>query len=358
MNKFEFTKTMKEIHNAYPSIIEKIDDETYTIANLKIENVFDYCTKIKGKIPLVVAEYIYNTYPTERKYIRANGNTTEEPPSSYAMDDLYLKEIEINFMLKLDEYQRRRKEARENMLARSNEHKYINSYHIDYKDDLIIFITELVRYLKIKNSLKIDIIDIEEMIYKVNQELLSAINPNITMEEWIHQQLIENALRRKIIEFDHTVNPFITNEIDKYLSDRINIDYNKNYSDSKKESTKVEIIRDNNIRYGFERSHYGYMYYLKALINSSPLKICHYHTNRDTNQLGTGEIIAIDKLGQSVLFNNNIDLYYNLDQNICGTKYGSMHPITEKEKRIVDKKLTEGIELVKESKPYTLVKKK
>ena len=359
MNKFELKKIIEEMQLAYPNMIKKIDDETYKIEDLIIEHIFDYYTKIKGKIPLAVAAYIYNTYPTERKYIRVHGNITEDHPSIHSIDDQYLKEIEINFKLNFDEYQKQRELAKNRMLLREIDNKYICSYHVDNKDDLIIFLTELIKYYKEKYSLNIDIIDIETMINRINNNILKTINPSITMEEWINQPLSENRLRKQIKEFDITTNPFITKAKDNYLTDRMNTDYyNLAYSDDRTNCAKVEIIRDNDIKYGFERSKYGYMYYLKAFIDTSPLKIYHYYTNKDVNQLGTGEIIAIDRFGKNRLFNEEIDIYYNLDKNICGTKYGHKHKLLEKDKRFIENKLTEGIDLVKESKPYTLVKKK
>ena len=72
------------------------------------------------------------------------------------------------------------------MLRRKNDNKYIETYHIDSKEGLIIFLTELKDYYARKQGLReTEVQRYDEIISTVSSEILKQVNPSITNYDWM-----------------------------------------------------------------------------------------------------------------------------------------------------------------------------
>ena len=191
--------------------------------------------EIRGKIPLELANTIYQKYPDNQYKIQFfDGDDISTNPNRVAIDKqaeeeekmllLKLKQREINY----SEYKKELWKTYDKLDARSDENKYINEYYIGTKEGLIIFITELQDYyLRKSNKKETEVEKCDEFLTIVNTNILNKVNPSITSFDWMqdaeeiykndYNQIIKETegspLREAIEEFDKSVNPFLGDEI-------------------------------------------------------------------------------------------------------------------------------------------------
>lgn len=110
--------------------------------------------------------------------------------------------------------------------------RYINTYHIDTKEGLVVLITELQDYYAKKlNNGKIENSQVDkqkEIIGQINKELIESSNPQITTDQWMtinnvdifertknNKNVTEQDLEiRSLLEqYDMTINPFTNDNL-------------------------------------------------------------------------------------------------------------------------------------------------
>ena len=100
-------------------------------------------TIVHGKIPLEVANIIYEKYPENPYGIRIEGGCVDRNPSDWSTGG------------------------------------YLKAYHIDSKEGLLIFLTEMKDYFLRKNNLpETEVKRYDELIAKVSSEILKKVNPS------------------------------------------------------------------------------------------------------------------------------------------------------------------------------------
>lgn len=160
-----------------------------------------YYAIVKGKIPLEVAEIIYSKYPENEYKIRVQGGREEDIPSDWAIEDIISGE------------------------------EYIEEYHIDTKEGLLIFITEMKDYFARRNNLpETEVKNYEELLKTINTSLLEKINPRIVAYDWmqlhptekdkynkscekIEETPIGRDFKKLLNDFDKAVNPFLNKDV-------------------------------------------------------------------------------------------------------------------------------------------------
>lgn len=321
-----------------------------------------YEAVIRGKVPLEVANIIYEKYHNSHYGIRIDNGSSDYIPIEHAIDDQYKKEIqEYGQNLNTYEYLARCENSKINMLKRNNENKYIETYHIDSKEGLVILLTELKDYYARKQGLpETEVRRYDEIMSTIIAGILKAVNPAITAYDWMsadeqYGQSFLNAITkekqiplkhtfRKIVDqFDRTINPYINEDIeldsiDNYLQ-KVNIIAHNEIDDKYKRNCCSLRIKtkegENNVEFG--RSLNGFYYILHCTLASKEgLRVSHYF---DTE----GEIICINYFEENSKQKTN--LKYNITKDLCDENHKGKMPITFEQLLLIYNKLTRAIEL-------------
>lgn len=375
MNRLEFNEVMRavEINNPLSTTIGRYGtiEKVHYWQNIAIHFGGSYYTIISGKFPLEVANIIYEKYPSNPYEIRVNGGSNAWNPNEHATDDIYKKELQeyIEQELDVDEYSAKCRKAHENLLCRTNENKYIDTYHIDTKEGLVILLLEMKDYFARKQGLaETEVQRFNEIMATINSEILKKVNPSISAYEWMKVdsknsesffETIENGkktsfgkeFRNAIDKFDKVVNPFINEEIDldeaiNYLS-KVNISANRYNSERgmrRKNCCQVhitEISSKNKVSY--YRSPDGFSYQLLYTFGEEQyLSVLHYYSTSGEKK-DRGEEIYINYFGDNVP--QKIDIRYNITQGVVGKTYGEKTPITPEQKEWIYDELLKAIDL-------------
>lgn len=150
----EFNEVINALNIYNPVRIED-NNEIHKWNNLEISFNKSFVT-VNGKIPLEVANELYNKYDNQKYGIRLNGLMNNPNPLDNAIDDKYIITL-INLQrknLNTNQFIKRGKLAKKELLRRDNKDKYISSYHIDTKEGFITFIDEMITYLDNKDNNK------------------------------------------------------------------------------------------------------------------------------------------------------------------------------------------------------------
>lgn len=290
-----------------------------------------YYAIVEGPIPLEVANIIYKKYPGNPYGIRINGGC----------DDWNPNEI-------LPRY-----------------------YHIDSKEGLVIFITELKDYYLRKAKMPETEVDkYNDLMVRINSKILNNVDLSITTYEWMQadkenyeafSKTVEanektnfgKQLRIAIDKFDKTINPFSNKDIE--------LDEIKNYLqnvsitvDSYDHVDDDGMIRENCCRVYitdlssgnkacFSRNPDGFSYILHYTLGENKLVVSHQYCRDSGKKNSNSEKIGIDYFGTDVL--QKIDIRYNLTKGIAGPTYGEKAPITSEQATFVYEELLKAIRL-------------
>lgn len=376
MNRLEFNEILKTlgINNHLINTTGRYgsSEAVHFWNNIAIYFGGSYYTVIRGKVPLEVANIIYEKYPNNPHEIRIDGGCSDYIPIEHATDDQYKKEIQehIEQHLGADEYLARCKKSRRNMLRRNNENKYIETYHIDSKEGLIILLTELKDYYARKQGLReTEVQRYDEIISTISAEILKKVNPSITTYDWMgaDEQYGENflntiardkqtpfghAFREIVDQFDRTINPYINEDIEldsinNYLQ-KINISantYNEEDGEYRKNCCRMTIkAKDGESEVRYYRSPNGFSYQLRYVLGPKEyLTVLHYFDNKGDKESDKGEHIYINYFGENS--KQEIDLRYNITQGLSGETYKDKTPITPEQMTFVYDELVKAIEL-------------
>ncbi len=376
MNRLEFNEILKTlgINNHLINTTGRYgsSEAVHFWNNIAIYFGGSYYTVIRGKVPLEVANIIYEKYPNNPHEIRIDGGCSDYIPIEHATDDQYKKEIQehIEQHLGADEYLARCKKSRRNMLRRKNENKYIETYHIDSKEGLIILLTELKDYYARKQGLReTEVQRYDEIISTISAEILKKVNPSITTYDWMgaDEQYGENflntiardkqtpfghAFREIVDQFDRTINPYINEDIEldsinNYLQ-KVNISantYNEEDGKYRKNCCRMTIkAKDGESEVRYYRSPNCFSYQLRYVLGPKEyLTVLHYFDNKGDKESDKGEHIYINYFGENS--KQEIDLRYNITQGLSGETYKDKTPITPEQMTFVYDELVKAIEL-------------
>lgn len=304
MTRLEFMEVLKVI-------------DISSIQNLKVEYSDMNYALVKGRVPSLVSEIVYEKYPESSYGIRIDGSYEEVSPY---------------------------------------EKGYINLYHIDTKEGLIAFLTELLDYYKRKKGEEeTEVEKYSQYLDEINKNILMAVNPNISNHEWMYDDSrnrdtyfqtlsqsyeteIDAEIRDLINEFDRTVNPFLDMDIsdemsfsnltvrgNTYTSNNMNRRGNCSYLEFKEKSSN-NLVR-------FYRNAEGFTYQLGVTAGYNRfIDIRHFYSPISNAEHGKGEFICIEYWGTDN--RSNLIMKYNLTDGTVDTGYpgGSYSPITDEQK--------------------------
>lgn len=375
MNRLEFNEVMKNVGINNPLTtttgIYNSSEEVHYWQNIAIYFGGSYFTVVKGKIPLEVANIIYEKYPNNPYEIRVDGGCSDWNPNERCIDDKYKKDIQeyVEQNLNDEEYLEKCKKARKNLSRRVNENKYIGTYNIDTKEGLVILLLEMKDYFARKQGLvETEVKRFDELMATINSRILKKVNPYISTYEWmksdsknseIFLRTVENdrktsfgkQFRNAIDKFDKVVNPYINEKIDldemiNYLS-KVNISsdvYNFENGMQRENCCQIHItdIASKN-KVSYYRRPDGFSYQLMyTLGNQQYLSVLHYYSTR-VEQDDIGEVIYINYFGDNIP--QEIDVRYNITHGVVGKTYGEKSSITLEQKEWIYDELLKAINL-------------
>lgn len=375
MNRLEFNEVLKTlgINNHLVNTIGRYgtSEKVHFWKDIAIHFSGSYYAVINGKIPLEVANIIYEKYPNNPYEIRVSGGCSDYIPIKHAIDDQYKKEIQEHIEAHIDtnEFLARCKKSRTNMLRRKNDNKYIETYHIDSKEGLVILLTELNDYYARKQGLReTEVQRFDEVISIISTEILKKVSPGITTYDWMakdeqygecflntierdKQTIFGHAFREIVDQFDRTINPYINEDIeldsiDNYLQ-KVNISanaYDKEDGKYRKNCcTMIIKSKDEKGEVRYYRSPNGFSYQLMYVLGTKEyLTVLHYFSIEGNKETDKGEHIYINYFGDNS--KQEIDLRYNITQGLSGETYKENRPITPKQKTFVYDELVKAIE--------------
>ena len=360
MNRLEFNEVMKAvgINNPLSTTEGRYNTrlEVHYWNNLAICFGGSYYTIVNGRIPLEVANIIYQKYPGNPYNIRVDGGCNDWNPIDWATDEKYEKDIQkyVEEDLGTDEYLSKCKNAERSFKRRENiDDKYLKNYHIDSKEGLLIFLTEMKDYFLRKNNLpETEVEKYDELIAKITSEILNKVNPYISAYDWMqddkenknnynssveryNKTKLGQLFRKAVLDFDKTVNPFLNedvelDEISNYLKNvKINANtYNSEHGKYRQGCCSLEITdisTENKTTY--YRSPDGFSFQLSYKLGEEKyLEVLHYYSTSGNYESDKGEVIAIYYWGDNV--ENKIDIRLNITNGKAGATYDDKTPAT------------------------------
>ena len=208
------------------------------------------------------------------------------------------------------------------MVTSPNGEKYIDGYHVDTKEGLLILLCELEDYYLRKANKQTNILALyDELLDCLNQGILSKIDPTISAYGWMQcdenrdfyiKQLDEygsqfiQKIRDAVDDFDKAVNPFLDDSIELASSidyqDKVTISGSL-YRGDKRNDCCVLTLKENT-RAGnytrYERLDDGFKFELECMIGKNCcLRAWHFFSmqSQDENNNGKGnKLIIIPKL--------------------------------------------------------------
>ena len=264
MNKLEF----KEVINYYGYDEKDItknhygyDTDIYKIGPITLYFSDTYYTIVKGKVPYEKAIDLFNNYDNRKFHIRVDGGGDDWSPTNRLVDDTYIKAVDdLKYVFSIDQLDK----LNEELKARNNKDKYVDCYHIDTLEGLIIF-------LNIVLDKKLDYQDVYREITKRIIKKNIDINKKINLDKRIiasmnyGNSIIKNDCRRLINDFDNLIFPYnnIVNSIayasySGYLDYETLLDIYKIRIEKKNEYETSLIDDDVNITYGYSDNTFSY----------------------------------------------------------------------------------------------------
>ena len=353
MNRLEFNEVLKSvgINNPLTTTAGRYGskEQVHYWNNLAMYFGGSYYAVVNGKIPLEVANIIYEKYPDNPYSIRVNGGCLDNDPKDYATDDQFEKEINeyIEEGLSASAYYAKCDKARKRLENRKNiDDKHIQGYHIDTKEGLLIFLIEMKDYYLRKNNLpETEVKKYDELISNITSEILRKVNPKISAYDWMqgdeankekyncsferdNNTKLGQIFRKAVSDFDKAVNPF--------LNDTIELDEVSNYLKNVKISANTYNSEEGKYRKGccslkiedlatgdtttYYRSPEGFSFQLSyKLGEENYLTVLHYFSTHGNYESDKGEVIAIDYFGDNV--KDKIDIRLNITNGKAGKTY-------------------------------------
>ncbi len=374
MNRLEFNEVMKavDINNPLSTTTGRYGstEEVHYWGNLAIWFGGSYYTVVNGKIPYEVAKIIYEKYPGNPYEIRVDGGCVDWVPINYAVDEKYEKEIKelVDNYGFSKEYLTKCAYAYRNLKRRKDDSKYIKTYHIDSKEGLLIFLTEMKDYFARKKGLpETEVSKYDELISMVNREVLKKVNPSISAYDWMQDDVenketynlalerdsktqIGQMFRQALDSFDKAVNPFLDENADlddiHIYSSKVRIKANtsnESYGKYRQNCCSMEI---QDLNTGSTTNYYrwsdGFSFQMFYVLGEGEyLQILHYFTTSGNFESDKGEVIAINYFGKNV--KEEIDLRFNLTNGKAGKTYEDKTPATQEQLSFVYNELLKAI---------------
>ena len=367
-------KAMGIDDSPFHTIIARDKKEKVNIwRGLKIYFSGTYYVVIKGKIPLEVANIIYEKYPDNPYGIRIEGGSDDYVPIEHAVDDKFIDETkkaekESRSFIELDV---KYKKAEKKMAVRNDEDKYVKLYHIDSKEGLIILLSELADYYARKQGLEETAVkNYNEIMTIVNAEMLKKLNLTITNYEWLKDNKdfmgclsgsdkddFTFPLRKELNEFDKTVNPYLNNDIEldsigNYtqkiaINGSIYGSYdNRDYYGYRENCCNMRICAINENSYiMYSRRADGFLYHLIYFFSPNEYLIVNHTFSSVPDDNKNGERLYIDYSVND--HKQKFELDYNITKNILKDGYGHKEEITPEKLNFILEKLKEATELAK-----------
>lgn len=338
MNRLEFNEVMKavEIYNPLATTNGRYgsSEQVHFWQDVAINFGGSYYTVVHGKIPLEVANIIYEKYPNNPYGIRVSGGCSDLDPKECTNG------------------------------------QYLDTYHIDTKEGLTIFLTEMKDYYARKNNLpETEVQRYDELMTTINSEILKKVNPTISAYEWMKadeennkaffdtiakgkQTSFGKMFRKAIDEFDKAVNPYenpavelddIENYIKKVRITAINYDSMTEIKRKDCCAINIEDINSKN-KVSYHRYPNGFMYCLECTLEENQyFSVLHSFSTNGEKENDKGEEIYIIYFGDNA--KEEIDLRYNITYNVAGATYKEKTPITPEQKEFIYDELLKATEL-------------
>ena len=276
-------------------------------------------TEIKGKIPLEVANKIYEKYPGNPYGIRVLGAKKNCNPIKYAKDENAISEG-IERYLDIDDYIEKCENPDDKEII---ENKYfITSYQIDSVRGLLIFLTEIKDYYLRKNE----------------KNKLSMIG---------------QMFRIAILNFDNAVNPFLDNninidDINNYPGKtKINgVTYNSQDGIYRNGCFHIEIANTDTNNYTMhDRTLNGFSFkVIYKLDDKKFIKVEHKFLTSKEYECEKGEYLVINYYGDNI--KKEIFLVFDIENGMIGD-YKNKIPATMEQISYVYDELLKATEYAK-----------
>ena len=358
MNRLEFNEVLKEF-DIYNSLIDTTggynsNEESHFWDNTSIYFSDSYYAIVKGKIPFEVDKIISEKYQKEQCGIRSVGSNNSCNQVQFSdTNSLGIPE-----------------ESKNDASKKEGKNTYIETYHIDSKEGLIILLTELKDYYARKLGLpETEVQRYNEILSTINARILMKINPTITTYDWMgedeqycekfldtivrdHNTPFEHEFREIIDQFDKTINPYINEDIEldsiENYSQKLDISassYNS-LDGMYRENCCTMVIKakDGTGKVRYYRKPHGFAYHLMYTFGPQEyLDVLHYFTTIGDKETDIGEHIYISYSGENS--KQKIDLRYNITKGLSGETYKDKTPITTEQKVFVYNELVKATNL-------------
>lgn len=358
MNRLEFNEVLKEF-DIDNSLIDKTgrynsNEESHFWDNTSIYFSDSYYAIVKGRIPFEVDKIISEKYQKEQYGIRHVGSN----------NSCNLVQFSDANSLAIPE------ESKKDASKKEDKKPYIETYHIDSKEGLIILLTELKDCYARKIGLpETEVQRYDEILSTINARILMKINPTITTYDWMgedeqycekfldtivrdHNTPFGHEFREIIDQFDKTINPYINEDIEldsiENYSQKLDISassYNS-LDGMYRESCCTMVIKakDGTGKVRYYRKPHGFTYHLMYTFGPQEyLDVLHYFTTIGDKETDIGEHIYISYSGENS--KQKIDLRYNITKGLSGETYKDKTPITPEQKVFVYNELVKATNL-------------
>ncbi|MDD2181208.1 MAG: hypothetical protein PHW32_02435 [Bacilli bacterium] len=375
MNRLEFKNVMDVlgIDNKVSNIKGRYGstEDVHSWNDFKIYFYGSYYSVVEGKIPLEVAKIIYDKYPNNPYSIRVAGGADDNKPSDWAKSEEYNKFVNAAFeVFKEDcnyfnKYKAVINNKKQKILEKDPESLYIDMYHIDTKEGLLILITELQDYFirKILNNpnIKGQVVMQSKLLAEVNRRLIKQSNPYLSTNQWIKEQDImilektknrqsddeqENKIRCLLNKFDEIINPFTNDEIEMLDPNNYTDKITFNCYGDENEINLTVIDKKTKFWAEHKRSEkfmtYGLYYGKKPRIH-----IHHYFDAKDENLRSPVEVICLSHSYDKFNDKREIDLRYDLTNGLTYKTYANeeeKQSITPEQKTLIINELQKAIQ--------------
>lgn len=341
-------------------------EDVFSWKGVNINFSGNYYTIIDGPIPLELAKIIYEKYPKNEFEIRVAGGGSELDPEDWATceeyDD-YAQDILKDKSLEFEEQLAKLRIKHDELLKNNYDNMFLNTYHIDTKEGLIIFLAELNDYYERKyeesNNINSLVEKQSEKIQEANEKFLDIIELSRNTEGWMKKNnatsllnvknnynlnRIDMTIRVLLDKFDKTINPFMNPDLKmdlpKDFSERF---YLHGFRGKTKEHT------DETHFHFIERKFYDYIdiyvdedglsYQLMFHEEGIPEKYVSVFHTYDKNNNGD-EMVCVEYAG-------GLDLRYHIINQTSGKTYFDIYPVTEEQKLIIIRELRKAIPIAR-----------
>lgn len=293
MNKFELNTIM--------NVFGYEESSLYRVNECDIYHGGSYYAVVKGNTPYELALLIREKYDNDKYKIRVEGGREEEYPKK----DIY-------------------------------------TYHIDTKEGLVAYILERQNYYSTSKESPNDLDNIMKTVYT---KILAATNPRLSIYDWMLDREnrkeyfktllnvntgLDFKLRKKIDDFDNTINPFVKNDIDLNNQNFIVDGYNGKY-----ENYFALIDQESDVMLSTYREKEGFTIELRVPLEKPYGSYVYHYFHKGV------EVLAFETYDE----NGVSRLEYNLTNNTIGPQYGDKHQPSVKEKKLLIYNLGQYIDL-------------